>query len=337
MTADRAPDAQRPTAAALAEAAEAAGYAPSVHNSQPWRWRVERDALDLFADRSRQLGVADPDGRLLTVSCGAALHHARVALAAEGLTPAVARFPNPANVDHLARVTIGDRGEVTPVAMRLFQAVRQRHTDRRPVSEVAVEAAHLDAIRQAAAGEGVNVHTLSADQVRDLASAAAQADAVGAADPAQRAELAYWVGGPRSAGTGVPDTVIPSRPPRTQVPEREFGRAGTLDVGVGHDRHAAYALLFGDDDEPTGWLRAGEALSAAWLTATELGVSVLPFSSVVEVGGTRQVLRRMLANLGHPYLVLRLGMADPDHAGPPHTPRLPAAQVVDTSAVDPAG
>jgi nitroreductase len=332
--ADRVPDAERPTAAALAEAAEAAGYAPSVLNSQPWRWRVRADALDLFADRSRQLGVADPDGRLLTVSCGAALHHARIALAAEGLLPAVVRFPDPADPDHLARVTVAGRCAVTPAAMRIFQALRQRHTDRRPLSGVPVPAAQLDAVRHAAGAEGVNIHLLGADQVRELASATAHADAVAAADPAQRAELAYWVGGARRTGSGVPDTVIPSRPPHTGVPERDFGRPGTLEIGAGDDRYAAYAMLFGDDDEPASWLRAGEALSAGWLTATELGLSVLPFSSVVEVDGTRQVLRRMLANLGYPYLVLRLGVSDPDHAGPPHTPRLPARQVVDTSAVD---
>src|SRR5690606_6798678 len=77
------------TATVLADAARAAGAAPSVHNTQPWRWRVYPDRLDLFADRSRQLTVADPDGRLLTVSCGAALHHARVALVAAGWLPQV--------------------------------------------------------------------------------------------------------------------------------------------------------------------------------------------------------------------------------------------------------
>ncbi len=61
---------------------------------------------------------------------------------------------------------------------------------------------------------------------------------------------------------------------------------------------------------------------------------MVPLSGAVEVPGTRQILRQVLSGLGHPYLVLRLGVADPAHAGPPHTPRLPREQVVDTSAVD---
>ena len=69
---------------ALAAAARDALQAPSVFNTQPWRWRIDGDALELRADRDRQLTVADPDGRLLLLSCGAALHHVRVALAAAG-------------------------------------------------------------------------------------------------------------------------------------------------------------------------------------------------------------------------------------------------------------
>jgi prepilin-type processing-associated H-X9-DG protein len=59
-----------------------ATQAPSMHNTQPWRWRVGPDSLSLFADPSRHLRHADPDGRGMLVSCGAALHHCTVALAA---------------------------------------------------------------------------------------------------------------------------------------------------------------------------------------------------------------------------------------------------------------
>jgi hypothetical protein len=71
------------------------------------------------------------------------------------------------------------------------------------------------------------------------------------------------------------------------------------------------------------------ALSAGWLTATELGVSLLPLSATVEVGGTRQTMRRLLADLGHPYLILRLGTINPDDPTPPHTPRLPTDQIIE--------
>jgi nitroreductase len=322
----------RPLTTALAEAAATAGYAPSVHNTQPWRWRVLPDALELRVVRDRQLTAADPEGRLLALSCGAALHHARVALAAEGWSCVVERMPDPGDPELLARLGNLRHTGADAEAMRLVQCMRVRHTDRRPVSEEPVPTAALDDIAKAAYAEGARMQVLNSDQVMELAAAAAHAGAVEAEDPQLREELAYWTTR-TGTGTGLPPEVLPEQAPRTTVPGRDFGRAGTLPMGPGHDRAAVYGLLFGDEDEPDSWLRAGEALSAAWLTATRLGVSVVPLSGVVEVEGTRQTLRQTLAGMGYPYLVLRLGIADPAHAGPAHTPRLPTEQIVDTSAV----
>ncbi|WP_406079143.1 Acg family FMN-binding oxidoreductase [Micromonospora sp. NBC_00858] len=327
----RQPD--RALTTALAQVAAVAGRAPSVHNTQPWCWRVLPDGLELLAVRDRQLAAIDFDGRLMTLSCGAALHHARLELAAEGWAMRVDRLPDPAHPDLLARIVANGRAPASREAMRLVQCMQVRHTDRRPVSDEPVSDESVKAIVQAGHAEGARLQILSADQVMGLAAAASRAEAVAAADPQIREELRYWTGRAGPAGTGVPPEVLPEQPPQATVPARDFARPGTLPVGPGHDRAAVYALLFGDEDEPESWLRAGEALSAAWLTATRLGVSVVPLSGVIETVGTRQTLRQMLAGLGYPYLVLRLGIAGPAHAGPPHTPRMPAEQVVDTSAV----
>lgn len=339
---------QIPLVAALAQAATTATAAPSVHNTQPWHWRVEPDRLELFAVRDRQLTAADPDGRLLTLSCGIALHHARTALAAQGWSVEVQRLPDPARPQLLATLTTAGRDgtphdgsahdgsahDGTPAeAMRLVQCMRVRRTDRRPVSDEAVPQPAVDAVVAAAGAQGARLQPLRPEQVLELAAAASRASAVEAEDSAARAELEYWTSRAAPAGTGLTGEVLPEEPPRTTVPGRDFIAPGTLPIGPGHDRYAVYALLFGDDDEPESWLRAGEALSAAWLVATEHGLGMVPLSGVVENLHTRQELRGMVAQLGHPYLVLRLGVPDPAHAGPPHTPRLPAEAVVDTSAV----
>ncbi|MFE9691101.1 Acg family FMN-binding oxidoreductase [Micromonospora sp. NPDC005806] len=326
------PAADRSLTTALAEAAAMAGRAPSVHNTQPWRWTVLPDALELRVVRERHLSALDPEGRLLAVSCGAALHHARLALAAEGWTPVVERLPDPAQPDLLARLTNVKHTGADPDAMHTVQCIQVRHTDRRPVSDEPIPDAALEEIDRAATREGVHLQVLDDSQKIQLASAAQQAAAVEAGSPELREELAYWTSR-AGAGTGLPPEVLPVEAPQTTVPGRDFGQPGTLPVGPGHDRAASYAILWGTEDEPDSWLRAGEGLSAAWLTATRLGVSLVPLSGVVEVEGTRQVLRQMLSGLGFPYISMRLGRADPTHAGPPHTPRLDVAQTVDTSAV----
>jgi nitroreductase len=314
---------------ALAEAAAAAGYAPSIHNTQPWRWRLTADTLELRLVRDRILLVTDPDGRLATLSCGVAVHHARVALAAQGWHATTIRMPQHGDRDLLARLHVEGRAPVDPASVLHLRSIPLRHTDRRPVTGTPVDPADLAAITTAVQAQDTRLHTLRPDQVFELAAAVDHAQRSEAADPAWQAELAYWTGGTRPAGTGVPDAVIPDRATQTTVPGRDFGHHGALPVSAAHDKAAVFVMLYGSTDEPVSWLRAGEALSAGWLTATEHGVSVLPHSAPIEVIATRQALRAMIASIGHPYLVLRLGTPNPADAAASHTSRLPAEQIID--------
>ncbi|GID92315.1 Acg family FMN-binding oxidoreductase [Amorphoplanes digitatis] len=314
---------------ALAEAASAAGYAPSIHNTQPWRWRLTADTLDLHLVPSRILQVSDPDARLATLSCGVALHHARVAAAAQGWHVTVTRMPRDAGPDLLSRLHIEGRAPVDPPSALHLRTIPLRYTDRRPVTGTPVDPDALAAITAAVEAQETALHTLRPDQVLELAAAADHAQRSEAADPGWQAELAYWTGAARPAGTGVPDAAIPARATQTTVPGRDFGHHGELPVSAEHDKAAVFVMLYGSADEPLAWLRAGEALSAGWLTATEYGVSVVPHSAPIEVIATRQALRAMIASAGYPCLVLRLGMIDPADTGAPRTSRLPVEQIVD--------
>lgn len=321
----------------LASAAEIAALAPSIHNTQPWHWRIHpadggrRDSgrADLYLDESRLLAVTDPDHRLAILSCGTALHHFRVALAAEGWRSEIARVPDPSHPEYLARVGLPGRADPSPDAMELVQTMRVRHTDRRPVSRTPIERGTLDAVLAAVDAEANHLHLLKRDQMLELAAAAGAAQEAEQEDTSWVDELAYWTGGERSAGTGGPDTAIPERPTQTTVPSRDFGHPGSLPVSVEHDRAATFGVLYGDGDEVQDWLRAGEALSAAWLQAIQRGVSVVPISAPIEVTATRQTIRQMLVGLGEPYLVMRLGVPDPDLPGPEYTPRLNTSETVE--------
>ena len=287
----------------LADAAAAAGYAPSIHNTQPWRWRVDSKTLDLRLDRGRVLALTDPDTRLATLSCGAALHHARTVLAAEGWRVAVARMPDAADQDHLAQVRVYAPAPADPHAVRRVRTIPLRHTNRRPVVGPPVGPEDLRVITATVQAEAAWLHILRPEQVVELTAAADQAQRTEDGRPEWRTELAYWTGVSR-AGVGLPSSAE-------------------------HDRSAVFAILYGHSDEPRDWLRAGEALSAGWLAATERGISVLPLSAPVEVTGTRETMRRHLSYLNHPYLVLRFGTVDPADADATHTPRLPTDQTIE--------
>lgn len=302
-------------APALYEAARAALAAPSIFNTQPWRWQADPDVLRLHADRQRQLLTADPQGRLLTVSCGAGLHHARTALAAAGLATDVRELPDPADPDLLAEVRVVGPHEPALAELQALAAISRRHTDRRPFTTQPVSDAACRALTTAGERERAHVHLVRADQVAVLALAAVRAGALQLSDPEYRAELADWTHRPPWSGEGVSsETTV--RAVARRVPIRDYAPFGgdTMHPGRDTDAGARYFVLFTDDDTPAAWLRAGQALSAVLLTATVHGLGSAPVSDVTEVSGTRDELRRLLPGLGHPQVCVRVGYAQP---GPP--------------------
>lgn len=258
-----------------------------------------------------------------------ALHHAYIALAAAGWAADVDRIPDERNVDHLATVSITGSIPVTPAAMRLEQTAEIRHTDRRPLLDEPMPPAALTALHSAIAASPVRLDVLDRDQMIELAAATDRSQSNQLHDDEVRAELRHWTTGDHPGGTGIPDSAIPHQPLQTTVPSRDFGHAGTLPTGSSHDSAASYAILYGSNDDPRAWIEAGEAFSGLWLTATELSVAVLPLSAAVETAAQRHALRRILGGVGYPYLAMRLGVADPDQASVPRTPRLAPSETVD--------
>lgn len=317
---------------ALNAAAREALHAPSIFNTQPWRWRVT-DALELRADWSRRLAVADPDGQSLLVSCGAALHHARVSLAASGWQVTVDRTTG--DRDLLARVRLAGRGTPDPAAVALRDAIRSRRTDRRPFADEPVPGEILDALASAAAEEGVRLHRVRTNQMPMLAIAVSLAAAAELTNPAYRVELVRWTDRPEWSGDGVPAETAVRKVPR-RVPVRDFvlNHGAGLPVTPGGDLGAAYLILHGEGTAVADWLRAGEALSAVLLAAVSRGLAVAPLTDVLEVAHPRDLVTGLLGEPGVPYALVRCGYPiDPTPLAP--SPRRDPVDVIDTVPVEP--
>lgn len=328
MTTDASPQAVEAQlkAHALSDAAAAAGQAPCIHHTQPWRWRLTGDQLDLYLDHGRDLEVTDPYSRLAVLSCGAALHHALVSLAADGWHSMVARLPNRAHPDHLAQLRVANQIPVELDAVRHRQSIGLRHTNRRPNLSTMIDGDTLRSITAAVQSTGTRLHLLRPAQVFELAAAADRAQRTASGQAAWQAERGYWAAGDRPLGGSVDDAVGPRDAQQATGPGRYFGHHGDLLISEAHDRAAVFAILHGPEDTTLSWLRAGEAFSAAWLTATELAISVLPLSATIEVATTRENVRRLLPGLGYPYLILRLGTLDSNDTAGRHTRHPPPTE-----------
>src|SRR3569833_2964112 len=171
----------------LEHAARAAQSAPSVFNTQPWSWQITGRTMELFAAPDRRVESIDPDGRLLLLSCGAALHHARAALNAAGWAARVERLPDPQRPDLLARITLGGNAPPDPENQRMAAAMQRRHTDRRAFGDRAVPEAELTKLRRFVEYEGAYLHVVRPDQIPTLAIGSALAATAEQSDPAYRA------------------------------------------------------------------------------------------------------------------------------------------------------
>ena len=318
---------------ATARAAVAmANRAPSVHNSQPWRWRIGPSSIHLFADPDRALPATDPDGRGLRQSCGAALHHLRVALLAAGFGASIHRLPDPAQPVHLAAVEVHPK-QPMPEELALATAIENRRSDRRMFSSWPVPDTLLEWLARAAAAEGgASLHVLERESERlAVVRLIERAAVVQALTPGLSQETAQWTGRVRGAHDGVPAANVPAQPDGA-VPVRHFAAGEQEQTGLGRDESdgTVLAVLSTETDDPLAQLRAGEALSAVLLTATRIGLATDPISQPLEVAETRDHLPAAVYVGGaHPQVLLRLGWAAVAEPAVPRSGRRPVEDTID--------
>ncbi len=301
--------------------------APSVHNSQPWRWEVGEHSLHLYADRDRHLPQTDPDSRDFMMSCGAALNHCVVALAALGWSSKVHRFPNAADRDHVASIELR-RQQPADADIALASAIPRRRTDRRNYSPWPVSHGDIALMGARAARAGVTMRRV--DDLTKLKQIVAEAAWRHADNYDYGAELAAWSG--RYASTaGVPARSTPAPDAAAALPSRWFAGSALAqhpDVDGAEDNAVVVALGTAEDDD-LARLRAGEATSLILLTATALGLASCPITEPLEIAETRDAVRAdVLGNEGYPQMLLRIGWAPVNSDPLPSTPRRELSEVV---------
>jgi hypothetical protein len=307
-----------------------AARAPSVHNTQPWRFRAGASGVDLIADPGRNLPGIDAAGRELLVSCGAALFGLRLAVREAGYLPLVCLLPDPAQPTLLARVQLGGPAPMKSSELRLLRAVPHRHTHRGSFDPEPVAAALLTGLQADAAEEGATLcYVDQPDHHQQLAALVAAAARQQEADASALAETRSWTRpGGDTARDGVPARAIPA-PGRAQagrLAQRDFdlGRGfGLLDDNAGPP--SATAVLITVADGPADWLRAGQALHRLLLHAASRWVFASLHSQPLELPSLRAEIRARLALPGAPQMLLQLG---PVHTTAP-TGRRPPAEILD--------
>lgn len=312
----------------LIDALELACRAPSLHNSQPWRWVATERGVDLFADPRRMVRSTDSSGREALISCGAVLDHFRVAMAAAGWDTVIRRLPDPGNPLHIAGIDVTAAPRVTGHQKARADAILLRRSDRLPMSAPQGWDRFACALGDTAGRGAVRAHPLADDARGALAQACHLAEVMRLYDSDYHSEL-YWWTADFAADDGIPRSALVSAAESDRV---DIGRAFPVTAhperrrDVEDDR-AGILVLSTEDDAGESVLRCGEALSAVLLDATMAGMATCTVTHVTEVPEGRDIIASLVGTTAIPQAIVRVGVAPALAASPPPTPRRPIREV----------
>jgi len=309
----------------LVECVRTATLAPSLHNSQPWQFRLVGETVEVYVDRDRQLEVLDPDGRELLISVGAAIVTLRLALRSVGRVPDLAILPDIDRPDLVAVVRPGPFAKPSAALLGLADAIAHRHTNRQPFQAKVVPADVIEELRAAADHEGAELTIAGPASRTIIAGLGREAERRLHSSDGYRAEMGRWTRPLARRQDGVPAAAFGPWDAMERLPMRDFGivHPQLQRRGERFEAHPTIAVLTTSGDEPASWVCAGQALQRVLLSATRRHLSTTPISQPVEIPSIREVLADRRSGR-FAQMVIRLGY------GPsaPTTPRRPVTEVL---------
>ncbi|MFX0577894.1 Acg family FMN-binding oxidoreductase [Nocardia nepalensis] len=306
--------------------------APSVHNTQPWRWVFDGTRLHLFSDTDRLLRSADPLGRQMVISCGAVLDHARLAFVSMGWFADVTRIPDPDLPGLLATLEFRPwPGALNTTAARV-RAIRRRRTDRLPMLAPDGWFDVFDALRELARPHHVAVDEIADSNRPRLAAATEHATALRRYDMPYQNELHWWTGH-SAVKEGVPAAALVSDAEAARVDVgRSFPPAPYSVRRAELEDRSRLVVLSTLGEAPAQWLHTGEALSEVLLECTARGLATCALTHITELVASRSVIAEVVPQPDVPQVVIRIGTA-PEDTDPTPTPRRPLDEVLEVRAL----
>jgi len=316
-------------AAALTSIVELASRAPSLHNSQPWRWVLDDPTLHLFADHTRIGHRTDSAGREVILSCGVALDHLQVAAAAAGWATTVDRFPEPHDHDHLASIAFHPAESVTDHDRALGESIGARRTDRLAFAAPAPWAVLDHLLHSVVDGTNAELDVIDDNGRPALADASRRSEANRSGDKTYQIELDWWTqcSGPDH---GIPFSATASVDEADRVDvARTFPHHGGGNRRPQLDRdHSKILVLSTYDDSRENTLRCGEVLSRVLLECTAAGFATCTLTHMIELHASREMIRTLTGRRAEPQVLIRVGRAPAIDPTPDRTPRRPVRDVL---------
>jgi nitroreductase len=310
----------------IVTAVATATRAPSILNSQPWRFAAGADAIEVFAVPDRAPTFVDPTGREVMMSVGAALLNLRLALIAAGRSPRLHLMPDPDDQTHAATVTVGGPEQLSEFERPLYEAIPARRSSRLPFTSVLVRDEEFLHLQDAAVTEGAWLDAVTGVHRKLVLDILHEADRDQRGQARVVAEMRRWTVDRTNPDLGIPVESLGPLPynSRAVVRDMALGQAApraSAEFEVG----ALLAVLLTTGDHPIDWLRAGMAMQRVLLAAETMGLSAGVLSHGTEAADLRPLVRDPSSRWRYAQIILRFGHGEPM----PATPRLPVDDVLE--------
>lgn len=306
----------------------AAILAPSMHNTQPWRFRFTGRRIEVHRDPRYELPAEDPDRRMSLISIGAVVFNLRVAASHLGYEPAVTLHDS---TDHtlVAEVELSaEASDGRPELADLYPELARRRTNRAAYDDREIPVPVQAQLGNAAAAEGASLEWVTEQARRNwLLRLTGEANMSDDLDPLRVRERNHWVGGVRDRD-GVPSAAFGPRPRRRSAPVRDLAvrRGDEARPSSDFEANPVLGVLATRHDTPRDWMVAGQALQRVLLAATQAGLASSLLTQAIEHRELRWLVRDPLTGWSEPQVVMRFGY------GPevPPTPRRPINEFIDS-------
>ncbi|MDT8383130.1 MAG: hypothetical protein RRB22_01820 [Gammaproteobacteria bacterium] len=311
--------------------------ASSFYNTQPWQFEVndKGDQINIYADNSRWLKMADPDKRELYISLGCALENLLITIAYFGMGHrSVSYFPEGYSNDWAVRIILGAANEsIAPRPEYLFSAISHRDTFiKKYFKNEPISSADLQSIT-GFLGEHIYVdtdmqHQVELDTINDpkykdeFVRLVRDSDAILFSDSEFRHELTSLNSGGHYYNPWLSEEL--------ELLDRDMEAVDM--IATKESKIIANAAVFGvltsNLDEPTSAVKVGQVFERMALEASLHDVSIYPVFQLLEIPEMRTDLEKMLPDLKTiPQLVFVMGYVERG-AKIEMTPRIPLDQVM---------
>jgi len=307
--------------------------APSSHNSQPWRFEIQGNTIEIFLESSRRLPHSDKNDREAYISLGCAIENLLTAADYYGLSCAIQHFPDKQNESLAARIILVKNSKAdAPSQNHLIFSIPKRVTNRNKYKDELPPEPFLQEIKRYSDNDLQIYVVTDQKQKEQLANTALTASIMAMEDKSFRRELSQYVKpnttsspiGMPCFGMGIPSLVSFIAP--TMIKYLNMNKFSHKKDETLLKKHTpVFVIITARADDKPSWLKTGELYEKIALLAIREGLSTAMWAAPIQIGEYYCEFQKILQTDFRPQAFFRSGYAIKSTL---HSPRLPAKELM---------